>query len=191
MKNRMPRKFYIPKGAMKVADKNSTAVAYVYDASGKFYALGFHGRADKPDFHYRYSNPQKRADAVAQFFAGQQAQATSVAKRREERKAPHSLKPGDILDSHWGYGQTNIDFYEVVQIIGDNSVKICKIAQALAKEQPNGPSSERVVPVPGKRIGEPFLKRASKGNYVRIDNGRGASPWSGKPVSQTAFGWGH
>jgi hypothetical protein len=56
------------------------------------------------------SHRAQRAEYIAGFIAGRKQAAEAKAKRQAERKAPHTLKVGDILVSSWGYDQTNIDY---------------------------------------------------------------------------------
>lgn len=187
----MSREFYIPEGAVLMDAQGTDAAVYVYELAGAPYSVAFHGTAAKPDYNYRHKSVEQRTDFIARFIAARKSHAEYIAKKRQERKAPHTLKLGAILSSSWGYDQTNVDFYEVVAVVGNNSVKIQKIGQALAEEQKGGPSAEYVVPVPGSYKGEPMLKRVSAGNYIRLNSYSGASVWSGNPKYQTAWGWGH
>jgi len=191
VKHLMPREFYMPKDGRPVDAQGTDAAVFIYEMAGVPYAIGFHGKASKPDWHHRFKDEERRAKHIADYIAGRKSHADYVAKQRQARKAPHSLKVGDLMYSSWGYDQTNIDFYEVVQVVGVNSVKIRKVKQALAENQPGGPSAENVVPMPGEYCDEPMLKRVSSGNYISLNSYSGASKWNGQPKSQTASGWGH
>ena len=54
---------YIPKGARKVADRQSDAVAYLYETAGKPYAIAYCGKRAKPDWHHRF--PRRRVPRKA------------------------------------------------------------------------------------------------------------------------------
>ena len=41
----------------------------------------------------------------------------------------HPLQIGSILYTSWGYEQTNIDFYQVIELIGTSTVVLREIAQ--------------------------------------------------------------
>jgi hypothetical protein len=97
------------------------------------------------------------------------------------------LKVGDILYSSWGYDQTNIDFYQVVEV-GDKTVKIRKVQQKVVSE---GRGSESVVASPDHFVGPAMVKRVSQGDCVRIESYASACKWDGHPKHQTAMGWGH
>lgn len=48
----------------------------------------------------------------------------------------HDLKIGDIFNTNWGYDQSNIEFYQVTEIIGKKTVKIRKLlAEAIRNER--------------------------------------------------------
>ena len=94
---------------------------------------------------------------------------------------------GAILCSAWGYDQTNIDFYQVI----DRSAKMITI-QKIAKKylETNYPSEERVVPAKDNFVGEPMKKKI--GAYgISLNSYANASLWDGQPKYQTAYGWGH
>lgn len=166
MKHR--REYYVPKGAMKFADRESSAVVYAYERNGKPYLIGFHGRAQKPDFHYSYRSKEQREAKARSFFEGRRL---SEAFRKEQRvKAvaqPRGLEVGDILRSMWGYDQTNIDYYEVTGLIGKRMVEIREIAQG--KEECDGWLMGKCVPLPGQYVSEPMRRMASAGG-VKIDS---------------------
>ena len=82
------------------------------------------------------------------------------------------LKAGDILVSSWGFEQTNVDFYEVVSMVGKASVSIRKIAGEIAKYDSS--MSGTIRPVPGEFIGGPFTKRAKDGR-INISSYSGAN----------------
>jgi hypothetical protein len=105
-----------------------------------------------------------------------------------EAEPTHTLKVGAILVSSWGYDQTNIDFYEVVQLVGSKMVAVRKIEQEIVKS--NGPSDE-VMPVPGSYKGPVLRKKVGSSNQIGISSYSSASPWGGKPEHQTGWGYGH
>jgi hypothetical protein len=129
MRMQMTREFFIPKGAIKVADKNSDAVVYVYERIGKPYAMGFLPKAQKPVFNHRYSTLKSREQRVRDFFEGVTAHKNLIAERRKARNAPHNVEVGAIFYTSWGYEQTNVDFYQVTRVISDRSVEVRKIGQ--------------------------------------------------------------
>lgn len=157
---------YIPQGAIRVADKHSSAVAYVYtNRRGQPSAIAFRGRADKCDWHFAFRSEADRERRVRNHFTAQQMTEKRAAERRAERAAfRHSYRPGAIFQSMWGYDQTNINYFEVTELRGETMLIVREIAQdreATAWEQ------GKCVPLPGQYIGEPQRVRAGNG-HIRV-----------------------
>jgi hypothetical protein len=108
----LTREFHIPQGATKVADKLSDAVAYLYTSpKGNAGALMFFGKQAKPVWHHTFRNPANREDYVRKSFEGRRATHARKADAAAERKAwVPDYKVGDILNTCWGYDQTNREF---------------------------------------------------------------------------------
>lgn len=182
------REFYIPAGALKVQAKDCAAVAYLTEnKKGIPYALGFLGKAQKPSFNYRFKTAERRAEYIAEAFASQKAREERREANRIERNKPHTLKTGDILYSSWGYDQTNIDFYQVV----DATEKTVTIREIASETVSNNKNMDYVAAVKDSFIGAPERKKANSENSLYLTSYSRASLWDGKPKYQTASGWGH
>jgi hypothetical protein len=183
---KLPREAYIPTGAVKVTCKAAPAIAYVYtNARGRPCAVAFLGARAKPVWCYSFANEVARERRVRQFFEGAAETAAFKAKRSQERKRPHTLEVGHVLESSWGYDQTNVDFYQVTAIIGPRMVEIRQIHGKRVAE--TAWLQGHVVPDLDNFKGEPMRKIASHRGRVTIDHGRGASVWDGRPVSYSAY----
>lgn len=90
----------------------------------------------------------------------------------------HTLVLGDILMSTWGYEQTQVDFYEVIQLNTKKSVTIRQIKSQVI-EGSTGYHGE-CVPCPDQYIGEPILKRVCQNNDIKLGS-HYANKWDGKP----------
>lgn len=163
---------YIPNGAAKVASKVSSAVAYLYARAGASYALGYYGKSDKTAFNYRFGNEQRRSAYVAEWLQKMDAVQASNEKRQAEKKSALSkpqefLKVGDVLQASWGYDQTNVDYYEVVQLFGKRGVLIREIgAESVGTDYLQG----RSVPMKGAYKGEPMRKVVDQNGAVKVRN---------------------
>ena len=106
---------------------------------------------------------------------------------------------GDVLVSSWGYDQTNIDFWRVVGLTASGkSLRIVPAGQRVVEQFTGG---ERVVP--GALVWEQDDATTSLIRWYDFRDGREwcvgvpvghrntARLWNGRPVHQTAFGWGH
>lgn len=189
MKARFSRESYIPKGALPIDPDGTDAAIYTYENGEKPLAIAFVGKAAKPTWHYQFPNEEMREGRIKALIEGRKAHAEAKAKAKAERNKPHSLKIGDILDCSWGYDQTNIDFYEVVKVVGKNTVEIRKVSSVCTKSEP---PCDYVVPNKGCYIGDPMRKRVNAAhNSVTMNSYSCAMPWSGKPMYETSFGYGH
>lgn len=98
------------------------------------------------------------------------------------------FKVGDILVAIWGYDQTNVDFYEVVGIT-KGTIDLCSINKRTDRR---ATGASYVVPVPGTCTGTAVRKRTRAGSDRVVAPRYGtAFRWSGRPMYQTAGGWGH
>ena len=209
MRYRFTRDFYIPKGSVKVADKGSDAVAYVYTNSrGRPTAAVFYGKQAKPVFHYNYRTDAEREKSVARAFAARKASADSRAEyatKEAALAAEHRSKVqvGDIYRTCWGYDQTNVEFFEVVEVKGAYAI----LREIACASRSAGMGSDRVVPQSGSYLaprhegddrGQP-IRRLIQSGRIKIDYFRTGWPWGtrvagvvvGESVHRTADGWGH
>lgn len=161
------RKFYVPAGAIRVADRASTAVAHIYTTGrGTPAAVVFSGKAQKPTWHYTFRNEAARESRVRGFFEAVQRAEQHRADRRAERKAwVHPYKIGDVFSTCWGYEQTNREYYEVVEVRGKHLI-VREIGCGYVETQWGAGKS---VPLPGQYIGEPFRVLAQQRGF-KVDH---------------------
>lgn len=114
---------------------------------------------------------------------------------REARKAantkkyaaivPHvapQIELGTILYSSWGYEQTNVDFYCVVEMTA-KSVKLLVIKKELTMDMQNSMSGSVMATEEIDYASEILTKRfkgTGANSYVKIESYANASIWSGK-----------
>ncbi len=103
---------------------------------------------------------------------------------------------GKIFYSSWGYEQTNIDFYKVVEVSkSGKSVSLQQIGSQIVGI--NGFCSEEVIPDESKLIGQPLTNRRlietgyNDGPSVNVSERKDykiyAHEWHGKPITQTSY----
>jgi hypothetical protein len=164
------RSFYIPAHSVRVASKRSTAVAYL-STEGRPVAVCFVGKANKPAAHYSFRDDARRAKFVAEWIAQQDAAEAARVERKAKRVAfVHTLKVGDLLETSWGYDQTNVEFFEVVALVGRSMVEVREVAQRVRE---TGFMSGTCGPVAGEYVGAPMRKRVLEGNTLDIHGGFG------------------
>lgn len=94
------------------------------------------------------------------------------------------IKINSILYSSWGYEQTNIDFYMVIERRGI-TVTLQKIGQNIIERSRN----DRGLCMANEdmKIGEPFKKRISKYGYVNLNSYSYASLWDGNSLYWSSY----
>ena len=200
------RDFYIPKGSTKVTDKQSDAVAYLYSCkgknAGKVGAAVFYGKQAAPIFNYIYRDEARRTADVTRAFEGRRSWLASKAERKAKRTEwVRDYKVGELLKTHWGYDQTNVEYFEVTEVKGKHLI-LREIAQESIS---TGYDQGKCVPMPGMYLtprfegddrGKPLRKLAREGG-VRICDVRWASRTkpklvAGVPVYEPQYySWGH
>lgn len=147
---------YIPQGSSPLERPGVNAVVYLKDR----YALGYRGNASKPAFNYRFKDAEAAARYAGEFLEKEEKCQAEAAQRKAAKKAERaafktSLKPGDILSGSWGYDQTNVEFFEVLEVKPSG--------KSVAGSE--GFMSDSVVPAPGAYAegSKPMLKIVQPG----------------------------
>lgn len=104
----------------------------------------------------------------------------------------HGVAVGTIFDCHWGYDQSNVDWYEVVGVT-KTGVQIREVATTMADD------GRQVLPVAGKYIGAKRHRKVKvyesacrgcdeclatpgahgRSVWINLTSYSGASPWDG------------
>lgn len=160
---------YIPRNAITVRAKNSSAVAYLSTFGARPIAVCYYGKQSKPDAQYSFKDESKRAQWLTGWFAGVQriesARSERKAQRSEELRKPCELTVGDVLTGSWGYDQTNVEWFEVVAVRG-RTVDIRELAsESIDTAFMQGKS----VPLPGQYLNEKIeTRRCMPGGRVKL-----------------------
>jgi len=114
-------------------------------------------------FGYKFRTEAQRDDHVKQYIAGLDKQAAdkiarSMAVKQAKESLPNPFVIGDIFVNSWGYDQTQVDFYQVIDITTKSVV-----LQAIYGDQVEGSQGHdccRVTPVKDafEKNSEPFTK---------------------------------
>ena len=101
---------------------------------------------------------------------------------RTERKAKAAeamklVKVGDVFSCTWGYDQTNVDFFQVVALVGKNSVRVKQVCPAMVKDEASGPmaadrtyaiNAGEMLPATKHSV---FIKDQINGDVKRVQDG--------------------
>jgi len=105
------------------------------------------------------------------------------------------VQKGDIFYASWGYDQTNIDLVIVEKVSPSGKTVLCRMMTQ--KVDHSGKTADYVTPE--KAYGSTFRLQVRSADslvgtypYCRGGTRRGSfSRWSGRPLYQTALGFGH
>lgn len=151
--------------AQHIVCKGGDAEAWIWADGERPYAVAFLGKAATPykGNAFRFQRPESRRAFIASAFECARAKAQrkqeEAQRKAAARAAGHALKVGDVLESSWGYEQTNVDYYEVTRLVGAQSVEIRKIAKQSAED--DGFMTGVCVPAVGHYVGEPQRRKVS------------------------------
>lgn len=190
----IPREYHLPKEVRDkapIVPEGTDLMIWTWESQGPVgdpvpYGIAFAGKQSKPLWNYRFRNEAQRDRQIEETTKSRRLTLKYKQDRLDERKNyKHDFVNGDILYTAWGYDQTNVDFYQVVEVKGALIV-VRKVSEIVKSESQ---SSEQVVAKPDSFIGPPIRVKPGV-NGAKIE-GHHASKWDGKPKHQTAFGWGH
>jgi hypothetical protein len=169
------RAAFIPKNTTPILEHTNGSALFTYELAGKLLAIAFWGTSAKPFWHHSFRTEDQRNRAILEFKAGVESSVEFRTKRQSERKATtNSLKVGDILNTSWGYDQTNVDFFVVTRV----SAARVWVRQIASDYEATGHMSGKCWPaMPIRMIGEETMHIA-RGTSCSI-NGHHASPTGG------------
>lgn len=132
----------------------------------------------KQEFNYRFGTIDRMWDYLESFLESKERAEKYKAERKAARAAARveaiaNVKKGDIFVASWGWEQTNVDAYQVVEKKGATVA-----LREIALESIEGSEqfmSDRCRPLLNRFIGERFTKRIT-GKGINIDDVRHALP---------------
>jgi hypothetical protein len=142
------------------------------------------GKQRKPVYHYIFDLEERRQLFISkqtEFGLTEQKQLDANLKKAQEEA--DRIQKGSILYSSWGYEQTNIDFYIVLER-KPKSVVLQMVGQDKTYD---GPDNGKCAPDVTMFIGEPFLKRINKWGKVNLNSYSYCGLWDGRPKNWTSW----
>jgi hypothetical protein len=155
---------------------NSTEIAFDGKPSEKV-------RTILKELHYRWHSVKKvwygYKDEETIRKALDNAENSNTAK--SETKNKYGVKVGDIFSSSWGYEQTNVDFFQVIALVGESSVRVREVYPRMIEENPTcSMAADRtykmtneILPPASHSV---FIKDQEKGDLKRIKPGYHKDP---------------
>ena len=106
-----------------------------------------------------------------------------LAFRNKLKAKVSNIQVGDVLCASWGWEQTNIDFYQVLELVGKSTVVFREIA---ADKTYDSSMSGKCTPILNEFVGETMRKRV--GDYgIKINSCSSASKWEGQPKYWSSY----
>lgn len=151
-------------------DSEYNSNAQYHKVHGVLGIVTFNDRSDRPCAHFYwrdrkngerfyYKNDEQRAEGIARRIKTAEAYATRIEDRKATKKQLPTIEVGDVLNTSWGYEQTNVEFYQVIARKGKTGVTLRRIASQQVNE--TSWCSADVKPVKDAFIEDPIQKRIS------------------------------
>lgn len=165
--------------------KGLTIVRYISKYNQKNAVAIWKHRGYKPIYNYGFNDVEEMEKWIENEKIVADRDEISLQndmKKYEERKA--LIQKGSILFSSWGYEQTNIDFFKVLERKGD-FVIIQEIGSRIEKYD-HFMSGTKVADE-SVTIGEPMRKKLTKYGSVNLASYKWTSLWDGKPMRFSTY----
>jgi hypothetical protein len=134
--------------------------------------------AEKRVYGFRFKTMDQCLDSLEAELNRYKKNIAAKASRKEETKIRNAeeaakVQVGDIFHSGWGFEQTNVDFYQVVEKPSKSTVVLKKIGY----ETVNTVSwaSENVCPVKDSFLSDETITKRLSGNWIRFTSYKIAS----------------
>lgn len=130
---------------------------------------------------YRFGNQEQLNEYIEKYISNKEKSVKDAEKRKAENKARdlkerEAVKVGDIFCYSWGWEQTNVNFYQVVEKPSASTIIVREIGYKSLEE--TSWASEKVRPVKDSfisketekvRLSGKYFKR-SCGDAIKVDN---------------------
>lgn len=185
----IPRPSYLPpevRGKDPLVPEGTDLAIWTWEDKGRVYGIAFQGKSNKPLWNYTFRSEDQRKRTIEDLIESRRRTLKNKSLQQEERKTyQHPYKVDDILETSYGYDETHVQFYQVIELRG-KMIIIRPIASKTVREEK---SADYVIADKDSFTGPP-VKVLPTLRGVKVD-GHSASLWDGKPVYETASGWGH
>ena len=97
----------------------------------------------------------------------------------------YGVKVGDLFSASWGYEQTNVDFFQVIALVGETSVRVREVYPQMIDESPTcSMAADRTYKLTNELLppasSSVFIKDQEKGDLKRIKPGYCQDPEEAK-----------
>ncbi len=142
----------------------------------------YKGRAGKPCSYYYYQSEDRRNTAIELNKKLADEREIYKAERKAKKQAfvaNHEI--GDIYVASWGYDQTNVDFYQVIETVGKRTVIVKELCQEIV-EGSAGMMCADVMPLKDDFLNDNTFKKRVGEYGIKISECQHARKWDGTPM---------
>lgn len=143
-------------------------------------------KSAKPTFHYLFSDDVKRSDFIKERkHQADRREADDQRRMNEYVEKKKGFQVGSILYCSWGYEQTNIDWYIILERKNDYIL----IQEIGTKKTYDNNYNDRgsCLPDPEIKIGDPFKKKITKYASVELASYKYCTLWDGRAMSWSSY----
>lgn len=142
------------------------------------------GKSMKPRWYYRFTSPVKRDE----FINKRMEEVVIAAENKVERMQEYAtrrdaVQAGDVFYASWGYEQTNIDFYVIIERKKD-FVLIQELGQTRTYDSN---MSGECMPDLTRKTGEVMRRKLNSYCRITVDEVRSAGRWDGREISWSSW----
>lgn len=139
--------------------------------------------------HFRWHSVKKvwygysTEEAAKAAIDGKTNEHTTNTTKVKENK--YGVKVGDLFSASWGYEQTNVDFFQVIALVGETSVRVREVHPRMIEENPTcSMAADRTYKLTNELLPAAsysvFIKDQEKGDLKRIKPGHNSDPEEAK-----------
>lgn len=149
-------------------------------------ASGYFGKRGNPSFRYKYRNTEEAVNRINSFITAAKAKEESDKLRKAEdvkykKELFQRVEVGSIFVSSWGYDQTNVDAFQVIEKKGSATLILKEISLSIVEDSDHGNMACNVVPVKDSFLEDTHLKEKRISRFgISINSYQTASLWDGK-----------
>ena len=181
---------FIPQGYIEYKRSGDSVI---YASADHLNAIAYRGKKARSEWYSSFTSENSFLSAVTRFFESITDHDQRINNRKKERSEfITALKPGDIMVMSWGYEQTNINFYQVIEVTGRCTIMIREICGTITETE-NGFMQGTVIPRPNVWAHDSLLikKRVQSWDgkeYISMTSYASAHVWDGKPMFCSWYG---
>ena len=124
---------------------------------------------------------ENAGEAVNEVKASKVADTTKDSKKAvktAEKANKYGVKVGDYFSMSWGYDQTNVDYFQVIALVGESSVRVREVCPSYETTDAYGLAEDRVYKFDKTKLLPPssysvFIDDQEKGDLKRVKEGYG------------------